>query len=209
MFKNKNEITKISNIFFLVMGGLSILSIISMLASGVDGIQEYSTNDYYFNLIMMIIYSIISLAIIYITNKKIKIYNDDFPVSRRAFNFFVMISIMSMVITLSANILNYVFYNNFSWHTLIVTIFGYIPAYIVSYYFVSKGELLKKENESKINIANFLIVYLLMQYYINIISILGQIVLNMGDIVSLISALCFSLIWISIIVIAYKLINKK
>jgi len=213
MLKNKDEIknetTKISNIFFSVMGGLSALSVIGLLTRGVEGIDGYTSTDYYFNLIMMSIYAIIAGLILYLTNKKINIYKDEFPLSRRIFNLFVMISIMSIIITTSANILNYIFYDNFSWHSIIVILFGYIPAYIIAYTKVSKGELLNTNNEHKINAANFLIVYLLMQYYINIISIIGQMILNMEEIAKLIGSLSFALIWIAIILIAYKLINKK
>lgn len=209
MFKDKNEVTKISNIFLIVIGLMSILSILTLLSSGVDGIEGYSENDYYFNLIMMIVYTLLSGIILFITNKKLTIYKDEYPLSRRVFNLFIVISVMSALITLSANILSYFFYDNFSWHSLVVLIIGYIPAYIIANKEVSKGELLSNNNEQKINVANLLITYLLMNYYVNVITILSQMIFKLNEITTLIGALCWSFIWIIVIIISYRLINKK
>lgn len=208
MLKQKNESMKISNIFFLVMGGLSFLSVISLLLRGVEGI-EGSSSDYYFNVIMLLIYSITALLILLFTNKVDVLYKNEFPISRRLFNLFVMISIMSMVITISSNVLSYFFYGNFSLYSLLIVLVGYIPSYVVSYKQVSKGKLLSSDNDAKINVTNFLVIYLLMQYYINVVAIIAQMLFKMAEITTLISSLCFALIWIVIVVIAYRLINKK
>ena len=209
MFKNKNEVTKISNILFISLFGLSVLSIISLIFGGVDSIEGFSKNDYYFNLVMLIIYSIASFIVIFLTNKKMDLYKDEYPLSRRIFNLFIVLLVMSMVITLSAEVFNYVFYKNFSWYSVITLIIGYVPSCLLAVKEVSKGKLLSTSNEKKINVANLLIIYLLMNYYLNSVSILFKMIFKMDEITTLISGLCWSFIWIAVIVISYRLINKK
>lgn len=209
MFKNKNEVTKISNILFISLFGLSVLSIISLIFGGVDSIEGFSKNDYYFNLVMLIIYSIASFIVIFLTNKKMNLYKDEYPLSRRIFNLFITLLVMSMVITLSAEVFNYVFYKNFSWYSVITLIIGYVPSCLLAIKEVSKGKLLSTSNEKKINVANILIIYLLMNYYLNSVSIIFKMIFKMDEITTLISGLCWSFIWIAVIVISYRLINKK
>lgn len=208
MFKNKNESHKISNGFFLVMGFFAFLSMVSILLNGEYAI-EGTSSDYYFNIFMLLIYSVTAGLILLFTNKKNILYKDDFCVSRRLFNLFVMISVMSMVITIGSNVLSYFFYDNFSWYSMIVVIIGYIPCYIVAYKEVSKGILLSKNNISKINVSNFLVIYLLMQYYINVIAIISQMIFKMAEMAILIKSLCFAFVWIFVVIIAYRLINNK
>lgn len=209
MFKNKNEVTKISNILFISLFGLSVLSIISLIFGGVDSIEGFSKNDYYFNLVMLIIYSIASFIVIFLTNKKMNLYKDEYPLSRRIFNLFITLLVMSMVITLSAEVFNYVFYKNFSWYSVITLIIGYVPSCLLAIKEVSKGKLLSTSNEKKINVANILIIYLLMNYYLNSVGIIFKMIFKMDEITTLISGLCWSFIWIAVIVISYRLINKK
>jgi len=70
-------------------------------------------------------------------------------------------------------------------------------------------KLLSKDNEQKVNIANLVIIYLLMIYYVNAIMILSQMIFKTGEIITLIGGLCFSIIWMCVVMISYKLINKK
>lgn len=209
MIKNKNEVTKISNIFFIAIGFMSFLSLITLIFGGVDSVEGFNKNDYNYNLIMMTIYTVLSFIILYITNKKVNVYKDEYPVSRRVFNLFIVISVMSVIITFTSNILSIFFYNTFSWTTLTTLVFGYVPAYIIAIKQVSKSELLSKDNEQKVNIANLVIIYLLMNYYVNAIMIIAQMIFKTGEIITLIGGLCFSIIWICVVMISYKLINKK
>lgn len=209
MFKNKNEVTKISNVLFITLFGLSILSIISFIFGGAGSIEGFSKSDYYFNLVLLIIYSFASFIVLFLTNKKMNLYKDEYPLSRRIFNLFIVLLVMSMVITLSAEIFNYVFYKKFSWYSVITLIIGYVPSCLVAIKEVSKGKLLSTSNEKKINVANLLIIYLLMNYYLNSISIIFKMIFKMDEITILISGLCWSFIWIAVIVISYRLINKK
>lgn len=209
MFKNKNEVTKISNILFISLFGLSVLSIISLIFGGVDSIEGFSKNDYYFNLVMLIIYSIASFIVIFLTNKKMDLYKDEYPLSRRIFNLFITLLVMRIVITLSAEVFNYVFYKNFSWYSVITLIIGYVPSCLLAIKEVSKGKLLSTSNEKKINVANILIIFLLMNYYLNSVMIIFKMIFKMDEITTLIGGLCWALIWIAVIVISYRLINKK
>lgn len=209
MLKNKNEVTKISNIFFIAIGFMSFLSLITLIFGGVESIEGFNKNDYNYNLIMMSIYTLLAVLTLFITNKKINIYKDEYPISRRVFNLFIAISIMSVIITFSSNILTIFFYDTFLWPTFITLILGYIPAYLIAIKEVSKGELLSKDNEQKVNIANLVIIYLLMNYYVNAIMILSSMSFKTGEIVTQIGGLCFSIIWMCVVMISYKLINKK
>lgn len=209
MFKNKNEVTKISNILFISLFGLSVLSIISLIFGGVDSIEGFSKNDYYFNLVMLIIYSIASFIVIFLTNKKMDLYKDEYPLSRRIFNLFITLLVMRIVITLSAEVFNYVFYKNFSWYSVITLIIGYVPSCLLAIKEVSKGKLLSTSNEKKINVANILIIFLLMNYYLNSVMLIFKMIFKMDEITTLIGGLCWSFIWIAVIVISYRLINKK
>lgn len=209
MFKNKNEVTKISNILFITLFGLSILSIISFIFGGTDSIEGFSKSDYYFNIVMLAIYSIASFIVLFLTNKKVDLYKDEYPLSRRIFNLFIVLLVMSMAITLSAEVFNYVFYKKFSWYSVITLIIGYVPSCLVAIKEVSKGKLLSASNEKKINVANLLIIYLLMNYYLNSVMIIFKMIFKMDEITTLIGGLCWSFIWIAVIVISYRLINKK
>ena len=209
MFKNKNEVTKISNVLFISLFGLSILSIISFLFGNAGSIEGFSKSDYYFNLVMLVIYSIASFIVLFLTNKKVDLYKDEYPLSRRIFNLFMSLLVMSMVITLSAEIFNYVFYKKFSWYSVITLIIGYVPSCLVAIKEVSKGKLLSTSNEKKINVANLLIIYLLMNYYLYSVVIIFKMIFKMDEITTLIGGLCLTLIWIAVIVISYRLINKK
>ena len=57
MLKNKNEVTKISNIFFIAIGFMAFLSLITLIFGGVESIEVFNKNDYNYNLILMSIYT--------------------------------------------------------------------------------------------------------------------------------------------------------
>lgn len=209
MLKNKNGVAKVSNIFFVVIGFMSLLSLATLIFGGKESIESFSQNDYNYNIVIMIVYTLLSFLILFVTNKKIDLYKEEYPVSRRVFNLFIVISFMSVVITFVSNVLNIYFYDNFSWTTLITIIVGYVPSYLIAIKEVSKGKLLNKDNDHKVNIANLVIVYLLMNYYVNCVAVLSQMLFKMGDVITLVGSLCFSIIWMCIVMISYKLINKK
>ncbi len=209
MLKNKNEASKISNIFLFIIGGLSLLSIISLLIRGVDGFEGYNSSDYYFNLIMMVIYLLLSVIVLFITNKKVDMYKDEFSISRRIFNLFIVISIMSVLINISANVLSYFFYDEFSWYSLAIALLGYVPTYIISYIKVSKGDILSKDNETKVNVANLIVIYLLMNYCINVVALILQVIFKLKKFSEVTGGLCLSIVWIIVVIVAYILINNK
>lgn len=209
MLKNKNEASKISNIFLFIIGGLSLLSIISLLIRGVDGFEGYNSSDYYFNLIMMVIYLLLSVIVLFITNKKVDMYKDEFSISRRIFNLFIVISIMRVLINISANVLSYFFYDEFSWYSLAIALLGYVPTYIISYIKVSKGDILSKDNETKVNVANLIVIYLLMNYCINVVALILQVIFKLKKFSEVTGGLCLSIVWIIVVIVAYILINNK
>ena len=206
MFKNKNKMTKISNAIFLGFGILAFLSLLSIITN-ID--KSTPVKDLYSNIVLMIIYIICSGIILWITNKKIDLYKEEYSISRQIFNLFVVISLMSAVLMLGVNILSYIFYKKFSLYSLLIELVCFIPIYLLAYKEVSKNKLLNKNNEKKTNICNLVIIILLMNYTSIIGSTLLQIVFNTVDIVLALKNILISFVWIAVILIAYKLINRE
>ena len=206
MFKNKNKMTKISNAIFLGFGILALLSLLSIITN-ID--KSTPVKDLYSNIVLMIIYIICSGIILWITNKKIDLYKEEYSISRQIFNLFVVISLMSAVLMLGVNILSYIFYKKFSLYSLLIELVCFIPIYLLAYKEVSKNKLLNKNNEKKTNICNLVIIILLMNYTSIIGSTLLQIVFNTVDIVLALKNILISFVWIAVILIAYKLINRE
>ena len=206
MFKNKNKMTKISNAIFLGFGILAFLSLLSIITN-ID--KSTPVKDLYSNIVLMIIYIICSGIILWITNKKIDLYKEEYSISRQIFNLFVVISLMSAVLMLGVNILSYIFYKKFSLYSLLIELVCFIPIYLLAYKEVSKNKLLNKNNEKKTNSCNLVIIILLMNYASIIGSTLLQIVFNTVDIVLALKNILISFVWIAVILIAYKLINRE
>lgn len=210
MFKNKNAVAKISNFFLIFMIVCCFLPIISLAFGDISELKEvgYSQNDITYSIISTSLCLILSLIGLFITNKK-KIYNDEYPITRCVFNFFVVVSIISLILSFILNILNLYFYKSFSWVVFFTLIFGDSIGYYLAIRFVDKDNLFKKSNEIKVNIANLVIVILLINYYVEAISIIFSIIFGTEKILTLLISLITSLVWIVVIVISYKLINKK
>lgn len=211
MFKNKNEVNKISNCFLLFIIVCSIISIISFIFGDTSELKDlgYTSKDITYSIISMSIYFILSFVALFITNKNKKIYSDEYTVTRRLFNFFMIMSIISLVLSFILNIMNLYFYDSFSYVSFCTIIFGYLPAHYFAIRIVSKENLFKIGNEKKVNIANLVIIILLINYYVNLISIIFSIIFNIQEFSSLLISLITSIVWIIVILISYKLINKK
>ena len=209
MFKKSDKVFKISNIFFVFVAVMSLLSLLSLLISGYKEVEGSTISTYYINISMFITYLLSSIIILYISNKKIEFYKDDYPLSRKIFNIFFLILCLSIVVMLSTIIFSKIFLNIFSMYSLLSVVFGYIPIYAVSYYIINKNELLTINNDKKTNIGNLIILFLLMNYSLNVIVLVFQMIFEINDIMVIISSLCISFIWIFIVLIAYNLINKK
>ena len=205
MFKGKNKVTKISNTIFLIFVMLASLSLLSMILNAPKDVAKV---DLHSNMILMGIYVVFSVIILWITNKKIDLYKDEYSVSRQVFNLFLLVSIMSAILMLGVNVLSYVFYKKFSWYSLILELFCFIPIYLIAYMEVSKDKLLNINNSKKVNICNLVIIILLMNYSSIVLSSLLQMLFNSVDVIIAIKNICISLIWIAIVLIAHKLINK-
>jgi hypothetical protein len=205
MFKGKNKVTKISNTIFLIFVMLASLSLLSMFLNAPKDVAKV---DLHSNMILMGIYVVFSVIILWITNKKIDLYKDEYSVSRQVFNLFLLVSIMSAILMLGVNVLSYVFYKKFSWYSLILELFCFIPIYLIAYMEVSKDKLLNINNSKKVNICNLVIIILLMNYSSIVLSSLLQMLFNSVDVIIAIKNICISLIWIAIVLIAHKLINK-
>lgn len=210
MFKNKNGVAKVSNFFLIFMIVCCFLPIISLVFGDISELKEigYSKNDIAYSIISTSLCLILSLIALLITNKK-KIYSDEYPTTRCVFNFFMVVSIISLILSFILNILNLYFYKSFSWVVFFTLIFGDSIGYYLATKIVSKDNLFKKSNEAKVNIANLVIIILLINYYVNFVSIIFSIIFNTEKILSLLVSLITSLAWIIVIIISYKLINKK
>lgn len=206
MFKGKNKVTKISNVIFLVFAMLASLSLLSMI---LNAQKDMTKVDLHSNMVLMVIYIVVSIIVLWITNKKINLYKDEYSVSRQVFNLFILVSIMSAILMLSINILSYIFYKKFSWYSLLLELICFVPIYLVAYKEVAKDKLLNIDNSKKVNICNLVIIILLMNYSSIVLSTLLQMLFNAVDVIVAVKNICISFIWISIVLIAYKLINKE
>ena len=207
MLKTKNEFLKISNIIFIVLGSLSLTSILSMIIRG-NNTENFSKEAFYIDLIMMIMYTLLSILILWLTNKKIDLYNEEYPKARKVFNIFVCFSSMSIILMLMTNILAYIFYKNFSLYSLLCILLGYIPVYIYAYIIVGKGKILNTNNSKKVNIINLIVILLLINYTSNIIILILQMIFSINDVVLVFREIILSLIFVLLIIISYKLTNK-
>ena len=208
MFRTKDKVKKISNIFFFSILVLSVISIVSLIATG-PNVEGRTEKDFYINLIMLIVYFLTTCGILYSTNKLIEIYKDEYPTSRKVYNLFVCISAMSIVIMFCSLIVTYVYMSTFSVYSLLCIFLGYIPIYVVATYIVSKGKILNKENDSNKNIMNLIAVIIIMNYAINAVVLVLQMLFDATDIIIILPNLCWAFIWIFIVLVAYKLVNKE
>lgn len=209
MLKKEDKIFKISNIFFIVIIVLSSISLLSLLFTGYKSIEGRTKVDYYVNLVLLLMYLISSVLILYLTNKKIDYYKKEYSMPRKIFNLFVLISCLSIVMMFTTLILSKIFLNIFSWYSLLTIIFGYIPIYVISYIVVDKDNLLSINNDKKTNIGNLIVIFLLMNYSLNVIILLLQMIFEVNDIMLTLPSICISFIWIFVVLVAYNLINKK
>lgn len=205
MFKNKNRITKVSNAIFLTIIVLASVSLISLISNTGD----IPRADLYSNMILMGLYILFSAIVLFITNKKIDLYKDEYSTSRHIFNLFTILSCMSIVLMICISILSNIFYEKVLLYPIIIESILFAIIYLIAYKEVSKDKLLNKNNEKKINISNILVVILLINYTSAIVATILQMLFNMVDIVPALKDICISLIWIAVVLIAYKLINEK
>lgn len=208
MFKTKDKVKKVSNVFFFSILILSVISIISLITTG-PNVGGRTEKDFYVNLIMLIVYFFTACVILYSTNKLVEIYKDEYPISRKIYNLFVCISIMSIIIMFCSLVLTYIYMSKFSLYSLLCIFLGYVPIYVGATYVVSKGKILNKENDSNKNIMNLIAIIIIMNYAINAVVLVLQMLFDITDIVIILPNLCWAFIWIFVVLVAYKLVNKE
>lgn len=212
MFKNRNRMTKISNAFLLTILVLSLISVVSIAGNvffDATPIEGYTKTDYLFNFIMMLIYSVFATISIVILNLKIDLYKDEYTMSKQLFNLLFVFAMLSTIINFGGIITTYFIYKEFSLITLLGIIFGYLLIYIVAFIYINRHEYLSKDNSTKTNVINFIVLFLLMQYASSIINILLKLMFNNGKLNDNLKSLGISIIMVSLIIIAYKLINRN
>lgn len=210
---NKNKVSKISNIILIVMFVISLLSCISVFPDLIKGevvVQDgYKLCDYWASAYFTLLYAAITGTLIILLNKKIDLYKDEYTKSRQVFNLFIMVSFMVTLLSLSSWIINLLVCNKFSMYELVNILLSYALVYICSYVYVSRSNLLVKENDKKTNITNFIIIYFIMNYSSLFIMYLLNILFEISDIIESLRGLVFSLLWLVIILLSYKLLNRK
>ena len=209
MLKTNNKYLKISNIIFIVLSCMSLVSIVTALVKGYKDIEGMTAEMYYTDIIILSMYIVLSAIILWITNKKVDLYAEEYPKSRKIFNIFFILSCMSVALMIVTGIISIVLKKDNSVYSLLCVILGYIPTYSYAYYVVSKGSILSKDNSKRTNIFNFIAIILLINYASNIITLLLQIIFNINDIVLVVKEILLSFIFAFFILIAYKIINMK
>lgn len=211
MFKNKNIVTKASNgllIFMFVIMTISLISVLTVLINGdTTLIEGYTKSDYVYNSIISGIYMIFSGLTLYILNKRIDLYKDEYPVTKQVYNLFFMVAILGTIISVLSLITGYFVYKEFSFYSLLAVLSEAL-IFILSYKYLSKNELLSLNNSKKTNIINLIIIFLLLEYSTGIIKVLLQLIFGLSKTVDSIKYLLLYLIGIGVVVLAYRMFSK-
>lgn len=204
IFNADNKTAKVSNYFFFTLMIFSLMLILKLIVS-----KSVTGDDFIMNLVMYIVYFVFSGLILYLTNTTMKIYSNEYPTSRNVLNLIFMIYTLGVVLLLTTLILNYLLKDNLSVYSLMVTLIGYIPVFIGGYLVTNNEKLLKRQNDKRTNVTNAIIIFIFMDYALNVVTCMLQMIFNVGDIAILVGNLCLSFIWMCVIVLAYMLLNKK
>ena len=212
MFKNKSKVAKFSNGLLIAIFVLALISCLSMLPQLISGnvtvIEGYTINDYWKDEILMICYVIFSGLTLLILNKKINLYKDEYTISRQVFNLLFVLLMLSSVLMISNVIVEYIINKKFSLYALLTILLSYVPVYIYSYWYVDKHEILTIEKSTRENVTNFIIIYLLTNYSSSVIELIINLILKVNDTMVVIQNLIVSFLWIFVILLANKLLNK-
>lgn len=212
MFKNKSKVAKFSNGLLIAIFVLALISCLSMLPQLISGnvtvIEGYTINDYWKDEILMICYVIFSGLTLLILNKKINLYKDEYTISRQVFNLLFVLLMLSSVLMISNVVVEYIINKKFSLYALLTILLSYVPVYIYSYWYVDKYEILTSEKSTRENVTNFIIIYLLTNYSSSVIELIINLILKVNDTMVVIQNLIVSFLWIFVILLANKLLNK-
>ena len=213
MFKNKNKVTKISNAILLVIFVLylvaSISSIISIATGNITLPTGYTEKDYLYSTILSLVYAVLAGISLLILNTKVNMYKEDYTLSRQIFNLYTMLSIISSLVLIASYIVSIYVYKESSTYELLTSIICYIPFYIAAYIYVDKKDLLNKKNTKIRNTVNFLVVCLMMSYFTNIVSLVLQYIFKVTENETIYKNLMYTIIWMALVIIAYKLIDRN
>lgn len=209
MFKNKNKFNRVFNYILIMFGTISLMSFLIFIKEGYSPNDTFSYNEYVSGTVIYFVYSITSFLMLFLVNNKFNFFDEKYPLSRKLFNSFICIEIINIVLLLSEFITSCLLGNNIQWHYLFFIIFGYIPAIAVGHIAANNGKYLSNKNSKKINVVNFFVIYLIMSYYINIINSIFQLIFRVDDSIKLLSNIGILLMWVGIVLIAYKIINKN
>ena len=209
MFKNKNKFNRVFNYILIMFGTISLMSFLIFIKEGYSPNYTFSYNEYVSGTVIYFVYSITSFLMLFLVNNKFNFFDEKYPLSRKLFNSFICIEIINIVLLLSEFITGCLLGNNIQWHYLFFIIFGYITAIVIGYIAANNGKYLSNKNYKKINVVNFFVIYLIMSYYINIINSIFQLIFRVDDSIKLLSNIGILLMWVGIVLIAYKIINKN
>ena len=73
---------------------------------------------------------------------------------------------------------------------------------------IDKHEILTSEKSTRENVTNFIIIYLLTNYSSSVIELIINLILKVNDTMVVIQNLIVSFLWIFVILLANKLLNK-
>src|SRR5574344_241991 len=205
MFKNKNKIARISNAIIMTIGAMALISVVSLLTGDYTSVEGYTKELYLYNLVIMISCAVVALVLLLVLNTKINLYKDEYTLSRKLFNLFIVFSILSLGMMVAMPIAEYFIYGDFYLYNILYIILGYIPAYVCGYIVVNKKEMLNSNNSKKINVTNFFVIYLLMSYYINIVTDIIQLLYKLEETKTLLIDMGISIAWIAVVLVAYKM----
>lgn len=210
MFKNKNRVTKFSNFLFIFIFLVSVMGAINFAIDLSKGsfLTGYTRSDYIYNLVSSIAYSLISGIILFLSNKKMDLYKDEYPLTKQIFNVINIVMVFALVTSLISLISGQFIYNKFSFYALFGYLFGLVII-IGSYFYAEKLNMLNMENDKKTNIVNFIVIILFREYVYDFIVTILQLIFKQGKVLSVTKNMILYLIGMCVVFLAYKLFEKS
>lgn len=210
MFKNKNKVTKFSNFLFIFIFLVSVMGVISFSMNLSKGsfLTGYTRNDYIYNLVSSIVYLLMSGMILFLLNKKIDLYKDEYPLSKQIFNVINAVMVLELLTSLLSLISGQFIYNKFSFYGLFGYIFGLVII-IGSYLYSEKTNMLNMENDKKTNIVNFIVIILFREYVYDFVITILQLIFKQDKVLSITKNMILYLIGMCVVFLAYKLFEKS
>ena len=202
-----HKTSQVGAIFIFFVSVIGTINFAIDLSNG-EFLTGYTKSDYIYNLVSSIAYVLISGIILFILNKKIDLYKDEYPLTKQIFNVINAVMIFALSTSLISLISGQFIYNKFSFYALFGYLFG-IAIIVGSYLYVEKLNMLSISNDKKTNIVNFIVIILFREYVYDFVVSLLQFIFKEAKTMTILKNMIIYLIGMAIVFLAYKLFEKS